>query len=265
VKKTNEDIQPENRDQFNYFNYFTEVEEEFVRRRGKPLFISPLDWALVESWKNAGIPLHVVLRAINEAFDAYDARQRKYRKVNSIFYCEQAVETMFADYRTSQVGASAFDTLPQGQATEDRGRLHQEEEASVFSKETLLAFLDRSYQDLAFAESLSMQQQRTGIVETIKRARKRLLSISEEIESATQVNEQALEHDLDAIDRMILKSIKDSLDPGQRQAIEAEAESHLKSYRQKMDKKIFEQTLQNFISRRLREIYRIPRMSLFYI
>jgi hypothetical protein len=53
-------------ERLNYFNYFTEVEDEFVRRRGKQLLISPMDWALVESWKNAGIPLHIVLRAINE-------------------------------------------------------------------------------------------------------------------------------------------------------------------------------------------------------
>ena len=91
-------------DRLNYFNYFTEVEEEFVRRRGKPLLVSPMDWALIESWKNAGIPLHIVLRAINRAFDAYDARPRRYRKVNSVFYCQQEVESSFADYRLAQVG-----------------------------------------------------------------------------------------------------------------------------------------------------------------
>ena len=79
-------------ERLNYFNYFTEVEEEFVRRRGKQLLISPMDWALVESWKDAGIPLHIVLRSINESFDSYDARAQKHRKVNSIFYCQQAVE-----------------------------------------------------------------------------------------------------------------------------------------------------------------------------
>jgi hypothetical protein len=91
-------------ERLNYFNYFTEVEEEFGPPACKPLLISPMDWALVESWKNAGIPLHIVLRAINQAFDAYDARAQKYRKVNSIFYCQQQVESTFADYRLAQVG-----------------------------------------------------------------------------------------------------------------------------------------------------------------
>jgi len=47
----------------NYFNYFTEIEEHFQRRRGTLLLLSPLDWALMETWKDAGIPLEAVLRA----------------------------------------------------------------------------------------------------------------------------------------------------------------------------------------------------------
>ena len=43
----------------NYFNYFTEIEDAFVRRRGKHLLLSPMDWALIESWKELKVPLHV--------------------------------------------------------------------------------------------------------------------------------------------------------------------------------------------------------------
>lgn len=255
----------ENRETFNYFNYFTEVEEEFVRRRGKPLFISPMDWALIETWKTAGIPLHIVLRAINEAFDAYDARVRKYRKVNSIFYCEQTVETMFADYRLSQVGASTATTQTAESNQTDGTAPSPVPTMSAFTKETILEFLDNSYRELAFAESLAKEQQKNELEETIKRSRKRLRVIAEEIESATQINDEALERDLDAIDRMILHRITESLSESQRSEIREEAESHLKAYKKKMDKKIFEQTLHNFISRRQRELHRIPRLSLFYI
>ena len=31
-------------ERLNYYNYFTEIEEHFVRRRGKHLLISPMDW-----------------------------------------------------------------------------------------------------------------------------------------------------------------------------------------------------------------------------
>lgn len=265
LKKANEGTLSETTETFNYFNYFTEVEEEFVRRRGKQLLISPMDWALIETWKTAGIPLHIVLRAINQAFDAYDAQARKYRKINSIFYCEQTVESMFADYRLSQVGASTAANQSAESSPTDEASTSPRPTVSAFTKEAILEFLDNSYTELAFAESFAKQQQKPELEEAIKRSRQRLREIAEAIESAAQINDEALERDLDAIDRMILNSITASLGESQRNEIRKEAEAHLKVYKKKMDKKIFEQTLHNFMSRRQRELHRIPRLSLFYI
>ena len=73
-----------------YFNYFTEVEEHFQRARGTGLFLlSPLDWALLESWKESGVPLEAALKGIDRAFEKYHKRTRKFRQVNSIAYCAQ--------------------------------------------------------------------------------------------------------------------------------------------------------------------------------
>ena len=78
----------------NYFNYFTEIEEHFQRARGTALFLmSPLDWALVESWKNADVPLEAVLRGIDVAFEKWRARKHKTQMVNSLAFCAQAVLT----------------------------------------------------------------------------------------------------------------------------------------------------------------------------
>jgi hypothetical protein len=263
--KADEDTLSETPEPFNYFNYFTEVEEEFVRRRGKPLFISPMDWALIESWKSSGIPLHLVLRAINQAFDAYDAQPRKYRKVNSIFYCEQTVESLFAEYRLSQVGAQPG-VLQTDEASPDSPEVQaQRPTMSAFPREVLVEFLDNSYKELALAENYAVEQKKHRLEETIARSRKRLRGLVEELEGSVQVNDEALERDLDTLDRMILKSINESLGEDEQREIREQAESHLKAYKKKMDKKIFEQTMQNFFSRRLRELHRIPRLSLFYI
>src|SRR5215813_10332490 len=89
----------------NYFNYFTEIEEEFVKRRGSHMLVSPLDWTLIETWKQRGIPLHIVLRGINSSFDGYDQRLSRGRKVNSLFFCQQEVEAQFQEYVESRVGA----------------------------------------------------------------------------------------------------------------------------------------------------------------
>ena len=244
----------------NYFNYFTEVEEEFVRRRGKPLMISPMDWALVESWKSAGIPLHIVLRAINEAFDGYDARAQKYRKVNSIFYCQQAVEGAFAEYRLSQVGGAAADQPPVQSGTGRKGT-HKKGQEEAFPKDVLLEFFARCDEEL----SNSAQSDHSELNEAIARARARLKEIAADIEGSKQVLAESIERDLDAIDRMILESASIACGEEEMKKIRAEAESQLRSYRKKMDKAIYETTVLNFVSRRLREMNKIPRLSLFYL
>ncbi len=79
--------------EFNYFNYFTEIEEYFWQKRGAHLLVSPLDWAIVETWQKAGIPLSAVLKGIDRAFESY-ARSRRAaggRQLKSLAYCVDAV------------------------------------------------------------------------------------------------------------------------------------------------------------------------------
>ncbi len=75
-------------------NYFTAIEDHFRAARGTPLLmLSPLDWALIEAWKNGGIPLAAVLRGIDTAFERWrrlPARART-RMVNSPAYCSNTV------------------------------------------------------------------------------------------------------------------------------------------------------------------------------
>ncbi|MEK6287555.1 MAG: hypothetical protein AABO57_17570 [Acidobacteriota bacterium] len=249
-------------ERLNYFNYFTEVEEEFVRRRGKHMLISTLDWALVESWKAAGIPLHIVLRAINEAFDAYDARAQKYRKINSIFYCQQQVDATFAEYRLAQVGGdSASQTTDSEKSTGDEPASAQ----AAFPKDVLFGFLTRCDEELRAAASRASTSGRTALESAIVRSRARMKEIIAEIEGSARVDAEALERDLDGIDRMILEAARESFGEEELKKLRTEAESNLRSYRKKMDKSIYEQTVLNFIARRLREINNIPRMSLFYL
>ena len=96
---------------FNYFNYFTEVEEHFQRVRGTGLFLmSPLDWALIESWKNAGIPLEAVMRGIDAAFEKWRGKKQQTRRINSLAYCAQAIadeaKAIAAGQPSPSIGAS---------------------------------------------------------------------------------------------------------------------------------------------------------------
>ena len=246
----------------NYYNYFTEVEEEFVRRRGKPLTISSLDWALVESWKNAGIPLHLVLRSINEAFDAYDKRTHNRRRVNTMFYCEQAVESNFADYRLAQVGGNSVQT-PEPSALKSVPDPSGKEPSGGLSKPELRDFIARCGRDISDAAAYASGK--AGIAEALERAVARLAEIAQEIDAATRVDDEAIERDLDSIDRMILETLKSELGEAVIAELRKEAKAQLRSYKKNMEKEIFEQTVDNFTSRRLRETNHIPRLSLFYM
>ncbi len=93
----------------NYFNYFTEIEEHFQRRRGTLLLMSPLDWALMETWKDAGIPLEAVLRGIDVTFEKWERRPRKTRKVNGLAFCAQEVLASAEELKEAAVGAPAHD------------------------------------------------------------------------------------------------------------------------------------------------------------
>ena len=102
----------------NYFNYFTEIEEHFQRRRGTILHVSPMDWTLIEVWKDAGIPLEAVLRGIDAAFERWERRPSKTRKVNSLAYCAQAVLAAAEEMKEAEVGTARAEKPDAGFAPE---------------------------------------------------------------------------------------------------------------------------------------------------
>ena len=88
------------------FDYFSDIEEHFCRRRGTVLVASTLDWVLMESWKDAGVPLEAVLRGIDATFDKYERRPRKTRKINSLGYCSQEVLAAAEQMKEAAVGST---------------------------------------------------------------------------------------------------------------------------------------------------------------
>ena len=143
----------------NYFSYFSEIEDTFVRRRGKHLMLSPLDWALIESWKERGVPLHVALRAIEHSFDSYDAKKQK-RTVKTLLYCQEEVEAQYAEWLESRVGANPHTTaeidINKTPFTSIRVREYLQESQKIL--EHLAAVRGRHESD-TFSEALSRASQ----------------------------------------------------------------------------------------------------------
>ena len=220
----------------NYFNYFTEVEEHFQRARGTSLFLmSPLDWALLESWKNAGIPLEAVLRGIDVAFDRWRARKNKTQAVNSIAYCTQAVmkeAQAMADNAPGLVsqGGEAEAPFPPGQV-----RAHLEAAASA------LAALD-GYAEIALA------------IHSI------LADLETHLADAQQLDQRltALEDKMSAIARTRLSDEDLFL-------MRRDLDFQLRPYRSKMTADQLSRLEKSFLDRKVYERLSLPRLSLFYI
>lgn len=249
----------------NYFNYFTEVENEFVKRRGSHMLVSPLDWALIEGWKQRGVPLHVVLRGINTSFDGYDKRLHRGRKVNSLLFCQQEIEAQYMDYCEAHVGSNGTSNGENGTANghHSNGNGKKSAEASPFAKARLVEFLAEHYELL---ENLRVRNAATGpLAETFARATERLQQLRNDIEAAAHVDTEALERDLTSVEELILTGITQCTSAETLAELEADAKRQLRTYREKMGKEIYEQTRANYVARRLRELYQVPRLSLFYL
>jgi hypothetical protein len=230
----------------NYFNYFTEIEEHYQRRRRSGLLMSTLDWALIETWKDAGIPLEAVLRGIDTAFDKYDQRPSKSQKINSIAYCSQAVLVAAEDIKEAAVGTGK----PERQAG--------------FEKAEVAAFLRRNA-DLLEAATLP---EKTGVSGQIvaRETANTLRGIAAELEAAQgKPRLEDLERKLTVAEEKLFAVLLAATPDDQVVAVRAEADRELRPYRSKMSGTQIEQLQKQFVHKRLLEKHKLPRLSLFYM
>jgi hypothetical protein len=261
------------RSPLNYFNYFTEIEEAFIRRRGKHLLVSPLDWSLMESWKATGIPLHVVLRGIEKSFDSYESRPRN-RSVKTLFYCQEEVEAQFAEWVESQTGArrdaaaAAGAHAGEGDAPVDREDVSGADDARglPFPRAVIAAHLSAGREGLERAlERRRASGADDAVCEALARACARLAELADDFGRAARPDAELLEASLTDLEGLIDRALRASLDGGALEAARAEAAGQLKPYRARMERATYEQTLDNLLAKSLREAAGVPRLSLFYL
>jgi hypothetical protein len=234
----------------NYFQYFSEVEEHFLQRRGSPLIGSTLDWAQIEIWKNAGIPLEAVLRGIDSAFDKYEQRKSKrHEKINSILWCAQAVLSAAEDMKEAAVGADVSSVSGAGQG---------------FEPATIAAFLGRNA-DLLQAAKLP---HRSGIsVQTIANdAAGTLLQLASQIENAkTPPKLEEVERHLTVLEEKLFAGLLAATPDEDIVEVRTQADGELSPYRRKMSAPQIELLHKQYVHKRLLERYHLPRLSLFYM
>lgn len=229
----------------NYFNYFTEIEDAFVRRRGKHLFLSPLDWALMETWKQQGIPLHIVLRGVERSFDSYESRPRK-RSVKTLLYCQEEVEAQYAEWLEARVGAQEAG----GTETDD----------TRFSATAIREHLQRCHSELV---RLSQSRREDDLSEALARAAALLTEIYDDGNAV--LDTRRLEDSLTGLERMLNDAMLAVIPATELDALKSVVKDQLKPYRSQMETAVYKQTFDNLLLKRLREQFAVPRLSLFYV
>jgi hypothetical protein len=237
----------------NYFNYFTEIEEHFLRRRGGGLLLSTLDWALIETWKDAGIPLQAAMRGIDDAFDKYDQRPSRTKKVNSLAYCSQAVLAAAEDMKEAAVGAMGGETKAAKPAA-----------VPGFEPDTIAAFLRRNA-DLLSAAKLP-EAGGVSVQTAALEASLTLRQLAAETESKTTSSRlEDLERRLTVLEEKLFAALLAATSDEEIVMVRAEADRDLAPYRRKMASAQIEQLQKQYVHKRLLEKYGLPRLSLFYM
>ena len=234
----------------NYFNYFTEIEEHFLRRRGGGLLLSTFDWALIETWKDAGIPLEAVLRGIDATFEHWERKPSKTRKVNGLGFCTQEVLAAAEDMKEAAVGA---------EPAEERA-----EAPPGFQAADICAFLRRNADQL---ESAKLPHSAGVACQPLAQATSKMLRhLAEDLESTkTMPRLEDLERRLTVAEEKLFAVLLASTPDEQIVAVRAEADRELAPYRRKMQSAQIEQLMKQYLHKRLLEKYALPRLSLFYM
>ena len=232
----------------NYFNYFTEIEERFQQRRGAILLLSTLDWALIETWRDAGIPLDAALRGIDAAFDKYESRQKRgrMRRVNGLAWCAQAVMEAAEELREAAAG-----TAPAPETKDESG----------FEKERVAAHLEAAASALDAAmiarEACTVTSARLRELATQARGAARNSPTAHEME--------AVERILTVLEEKLFDALRAAAPEDLLVSLKEHAARELAPYRSRMGAVQLRQVEQQFVQKQLLVHYSLPRLSLFYM
>ena len=245
----------------NYFNYFTEIEEHFQRRWGGILRLSTLDWVLIETWKDAGVPLEAVFRGIDATFEHYERRPSKTRKVNALGFCSQEVLAAAEDMKEAAVGTASGEALasksPAGQGFEPHAI------ATFLRRNADLLDKDK---DEAKANATLPQSSGISVHAVAQTSAATLRKLAQDVESNQTVSKlEDLERHLTVLEEKLFAALLAATPDEEIVAVRSQADHDLAPYRRQMAAPQIEQLQKQYVHKRLLEKYNLPRLSLFYM
>lgn len=236
-------------EQWNHFNYFTEIEEYFWKKRGAHLLVSPVDWAIMEAWQKAGVPLEAALKGIDRAFESYHRSRRSAGKpLKSLAYCTDAVLE------------SAEEAL---EAAAGRAPTNGRTAAEPFSREELRSYFARNasqIRDAAAADRAS----RADFAARLEQIAQSLEAAQSLLEAPGALHLEDLERRLTVLDEKLQALLASHASENLLLQIRREVDAQLAAYRRKMRAEQLALVEKQYMQKRLLEEFGLPRLSLFY-
>lgn len=238
---------------FNYFNYFTEIEEYFWRKRGAHLLVSPLDWAIVETWQKAGIPLEAVLKGIDRAFESFERSRRAAggRTLKSLAYCTGAVTEAAEEAQEAAAGKGPQSSVPK-------------KAAETFSREELGAYFGRNLSRLDRAAD-RCRAATPELGARFDEARKKLADLLPRLDSPAAIDLEDLERALTVLEEKLTGALLAGASEEFLLEIRRDMDRQLAPYRRKMTAEQLSLLERQYTQKRLFERFDLPRLSLFYL
>jgi hypothetical protein len=232
---------------WNYFNYFTEIEEYFWKKRGAHLLVSPLDWAIMETWQKAGVPLEAALKGIDSAFESYQRSRRGANKpLKSLAYCTDAVLDAADEAQEAATGARKTKA-----------------QAEPFQKEDLRAYLHKNAAQLKKAGEKYKTSQ-PAVATLLQTVANSLQSATLLLDTPGNLDLEDLERRLTILDDKLHAVLLNHANENLMLKIRREVDSQLVAYRRKMKAEQLALVEKQYLQKRLLDEYQLPRLSLFY-
>jgi len=238
---------------FNYFNYFTEIEEYFWRKRGAHLLVSPLDWAIVETWQKAGVPLEAVLKGIDRAFESWGRSRRAAggRQLKSLAYCVDAVLDAAAEAAETAAG-----TGPEVK--------HARSTAEPFSREELRKYLERNAARLRAAAE-KQRGTHAALASRLEESARRLKEALPLLDAPGALDLEDFERRLTVLEEKLAAALAADANEEAMLSFRREMDRSMAPYRRKMSAEQLAQLERQYMQKRLFEHFEVPRLSLFYL
>jgi hypothetical protein len=237
-------------DSWNYFNYFTEIENYFWKKRGAHLLVSPLDWAIMETWQKAGVPLDAVLKGIDHSFESYQRSRRGAGKpLRSLAYCTEAV----LEAAEEQLEVSAGSSPKNGNAVAK----------DPFSREELKAYIAKNAGQMENAAD-ALEPADAGFASRLRELAISLCGTAVLLDAPGALDLEDLERRLTIFDDKLQATLMSHTSEETMLKFRREMDGQLAVYRRKMKAEQIALVEKQYLQKRLLEEFKLPRLSLYY-